>query len=138
MILFLNKKIDIFYCVCYPLTVRRKKKILPFVLAFLVFLLAASVYVVLVNPHEKLSVFSFTVSPTFPFIALLFGVCFCLFFIIFLNTRRAFFVSVFIVTLIMLRIFHYWNLGYITIIFILYFMLEAVFTRRQKRIRDVL
>jgi hypothetical protein len=111
---------------------RIRKKLLPFIVAFVIFCLAIGELVYFVDPTQQISFYTFLINPILLFFILVFFAGYLLFTYIFLNSIKGVFFSLFIVLVLLLRMFGYTNWSYVAILFFIIVLCIFLFPKRLR------
>lgn len=109
-----------------------RRKLLPFLIALVVILLALFELVYFTDPLKKIEIYSFLIDPLILFFILIFLASYLLFTYIFLNSIKGVFFSLFVVLTLFLRMLGYTNWSYIAILFFIVILCIFLFPKRLR------
>ncbi len=110
-----------------------RKRLLPFVFAFIIFCIAIFELIYLVDPTKKIELYTFIIEPLVLFFILLFFAGYLLFTYIFLNSIKGVLFALFIVFSVLLRVLGYTSLSYIVILFFILVLIIFLFPKRLRQ-----
>lgn len=115
---------------------RRRKRLLHFIIAFVIFLIALTELVIFVDPYQKIELYSFIIDPLIIFFFLIFLASYLIFTYIFLNSIKGVFFALFIVATLILRMIGYTQGSYVVILLLIVLLCIVYFKRPPRTIQQ--
>lgn len=111
---------------------RIRKRLIHFIIAFAIFLVAILELIFFVDPYQKIEIYSFIIDPIVIFFFLIFLASYLIFTYVFLNSIKGVFFAIFVVATLLLRMLGYTEGSYVVIL-LLIVLLSIVYFRRPPR-----
>ncbi len=115
---------------------RRRKRLLHFIIAFVIFLIALTELVIFVDPYQKIELYSFIIDPLIIFFFLIFLASYLIFTYLFLNSIKGVFFALFIVATLILRMIGYTQGSYVVILLLIVLLCIVYFKRPPRTIQQ--
>ncbi len=112
---------------------RIRKRLLHFIIAFAIFIIALVELIYFVDPYQKIELYSFIIDPKVIFFTLIFLASYLIFTYIFLNSIKGIFLALFVVATLILRMLGYTESSYVVILLLIVILSIMYFRRTPKQ-----
>lgn len=113
---------------------RTRKRLIHFIIAIAIFCIALIELIYFVDPTQKIEFYTFLIDPKILFFILIFLAAYLIFTYIFLNSIKGIFLSLFVVTTLLLRMLGYTEGSYVVILLLIVILCILYFKRTPKNI----
>lgn len=113
-----------------------RKRLLHFVIAFTIFLIALFELIYFVDPKQKIEIYTFMIDPIILFFILIFLASYLIFTYIFINSIKGVFFALFVVATLLLRMLGYTEGSYVVILLLIVLLSIVYFRRPPKRLKQ--
>jgi hypothetical protein len=113
---------------------RIRKRLLHFIIAFAIFIIALVELIYFVDPYQKIEIYTFLIDPKVIFFILIFLASYLIFTYIFLNSIKGIFLALFVIATLLLRMLGYTEGSYVVILLLIVILCILYFKRTPKSI----
>lgn len=120
----------------YTKYIHMRKRLLHFIIAFTIFLIALFELIYFVDPKQKIEIYTFMIDPIILFFILIFLASYLIFTYIFINSIKGVFFALFVVATLLLRMLGYTEGSYVVILLLIVLLSIVYFRRPPKRLKQ--